>query len=141
MPASVKIEHEVLGGGNEQLLDEILLFRLHPGLTLAAAALGAIQGNGATLDVAGMGDGHHHVLFDDGVLQSDFGGLPDDFSPACIAELLLYLKELSLDDLEDLRLRTENLFKAGDDTENFLVFLDDLVPLQSRSSDGASFRG
>ena len=37
-------EQVVLGGGDEQLLDEILFLGLHAGLALAAAALGAVEG-------------------------------------------------------------------------------------------------
>ena len=93
----------VLGGGDEQLFDEILFLGLHAGLALAAAALGAVEGDRAPLDVAGMGDGDHHVLFDDGVLQGDLGGLVDDLGAALVAEFLLDLGQFADDDLEDLR--------------------------------------
>ena len=53
-----------------------------PVFPFAAAALGAVQGHGAPLDIAGVGDGHHHILFDDGVFQGDFGGLVGDLGAA-----------------------------------------------------------
>ncbi len=71
-----------MGGGDEDVGDEILLARRHAGAALAAAALHAIFGERRALDVAGVGDGDRHILALDQrfVLDLDFG--VDEFGQA-----------------------------------------------------------
>ena len=69
-------EHQdvIVGGGHEQVLDEILLARAHALAAGAAAALLAIGGDGRALQVAGVADGDRDLLVGDQVFQIDLGG-------------------------------------------------------------------
>ena len=124
-------EQVVLGRGDEELFDEILFLGLHAGLALAAAPLGAVEVHGAALDVAGVGDGDHHLLVLDGVLQGDVGGLVDDLGAALVAELVADLGQFRHDDLEDLGVGSQDLPQPGDELQDLFVLGDDLVPLQA----------
>ena len=56
-----------MGRGGKHAGDRILAFGCHARATLAAAALGAIGGQGRAFDIAAMGDGDDHVLARDEV--------------------------------------------------------------------------
>ena len=87
-----------MGRGDEEPLDEILLLGAHAGFPFAAAALGPVEGDGVALDVAAVGDGDHHVLFDDQVLEGEIARLVDDFGAAGVGVALLDLEQFLLDD-------------------------------------------
>src|SRR5262249_57933246 len=55
-------QHRRVRRGHDQPRDEILLARLHPCPPLPTAPLRAIGRQRHALDVAEMGDRHHHVL-------------------------------------------------------------------------------
>ena len=116
------------------MFDEVLFLGLHPGLSLAAAALGAVEGDRVPLYVTGVADGDHHVLLDDGVLQGYLGGLLDDLGAPLVSELRLQIAQLTDDDIEDLRLRGKDLLETVDVLQDIVVFLDDLLPLQPGES-------
>ena len=120
-----------MGGGDEEPFDEILLLRAHAGFPLAATALGPVEGNGVALDVAAVGDGDHHVLLDDQVLQGELPGFFDDFRAAGVAVAFLDLEQLVLDDGQDLHLARQDLFEPLDQRQDVVVLGDDLVALQA----------
>ena len=63
-----------MSGGDEQLLDEIFVARLHAGAARASAALLAVGGDRRALQVAGVADGDRDLLVGDEVFEVDFGG-------------------------------------------------------------------
>ena len=78
--------------------DEILFLGRHAGAALAAAALRPVGVERHALDVAGMGDGHHHVLALDQVLVLEVGAALDDLGLARRRELVADRRQLVLDD-------------------------------------------
>ena len=80
-----------VGRGDEELLDEILVARLHAGAARATAALHAIGRDRSALQVAGVADRDGDLLVGDEVFEVDFSGLVFDDGPAVVAVLLLDL--------------------------------------------------
>ena len=70
-----------VSGGDEEMLDEILVARLHAGAARASAALLAVGGDRRALQVAGVADGDGHLLVGDQVFEVDLGGFV--FDDAC----------------------------------------------------------
>jgi hypothetical protein len=64
--------------GDEEMLDEIFVARLHAGAARASAALHAVGGNGRALHVAGVADGDGDLLVGDQIFENDFGGFVFD---------------------------------------------------------------
>ena len=52
-------------GGDEEVLDEILVAGLHAGAAYASAALHAVGGDGRALHVAGVAEGYGYLLVGD----------------------------------------------------------------------------
>ena len=67
-----------VGGGDEELLDEILVAGLHAGAARAAATLHAVGGDGRALQVAGVADRDGDLLVGDEVFELNFGGFVFD---------------------------------------------------------------
>ena len=90
-------EHQqhVVRRRDEQLRDEVFLVRRGAGDAAPAAPLRPVQGLGVALDVAAVGDGDHHLLGRDHVLDVDVAAsIVDDLGAALVAVLLLDLLEL-----------------------------------------------
>src|SRR6185437_9876707 len=88
-PPGVGEDEDVgVSGGDEQVLDEILVAGAHAHAPGAAAALLAIGGDGGALEIAGVADGDRHLLIGDQVFQLDFRGFVLDFSAARVAVIL-----------------------------------------------------
>ena len=92
-----------MGVGDEEPGDEVLVLGRHAGRALAAAALGAVLGQGRALDVAAGGDGDDHVLALDQVLVVEVGVPVDDLGAARHGEELAHLAQLVGDDRHDPR--------------------------------------
>ena len=112
--------HVVVGRRHKEVLDKVIVLEREALDTLAPTALGAVGGNGQALDVAGVGDGDHHVLLGDKVLDVEvlrlLGG---DAGTALVGEALNDLAKLVLDDAQDL-------LAVG---EKVAVVVDELVQL------------
>ena len=80
--------------GDEQARDEIVLARRHARAPLAAASLGAVGRHRHALDVTAMGNGDHHVLSLDQVLDVLLEFVVENLGPARRCELLLDLEQL-----------------------------------------------
>src|SRR6185369_3606465 len=126
-----KEEEIILGRSDKEKFDKVFILGLDPCFAFAATTLGTVKRDCTPLDVARMGDVDHHILFNNGVFKSNLGGLGNDLGTARIAELLLDLQQLPLDDGKYLRLRTENLLQTGDKAQHFHIFVDDFFPLQT----------
>ena len=89
-------------GGDEEVLDVVALFEVHPHDPDAAPVLGAIGRDRQALDVAGGSDGDDHLLDGDHVLDVDLVLGGEDLGAAVVAVHLLDLEQFLLDDLVDL---------------------------------------
>ena len=87
-PRSVKNKQVGVGGGDEEVVDEVLVPRLHAHPAPAAAALGAVARDRGALDVAGVGDGDRHVLVGDHVLDRDLVHRVDDLGAPRVGVVL-----------------------------------------------------
>ena len=94
--------------GNEQMLDEILVARLHAGTPGASAALHAISRNRRPLHVARMAHRDRNLLVGDQVFEHDLRRFVFDHRTPRIAVKLLHLFEFFDDDVAQLLLRREN---------------------------------
>ena len=130
-----------MGGGHEHALHEILFASGHADLAFAAAPLRAVDTHRAALDIAGMGDRHHHVLFGDEVLHLKVAGRAEDLGAAGIGVAVPQRYCLLTDDVQhQFRIR-KNRLELGDLLHDVRVFPLDLLllhsgePLQSQLED------
>ena len=103
--ADVREEEDVVvGRGDEEVLDVILVLHVHAHDADAAAALLAVGGDGNALDVAGARDRDHHVLFGDHVLEVELLLGVHDLGAAIVllAVDLAELEQLLADERVDL---------------------------------------
>ena len=84
---------------DEQLVDEVVVARLHPAVAFSAAALRAIHRQRRALDVALVRDGDDHLLLLDQVLELDFRLVIDDLGAARLGVFLFDLAQLLDDEL------------------------------------------
>ncbi len=131
-PARGEEEDVGVGRGDEEAIDEVLL----PGLgaldALPAAALRAVLREGRPLDVARVGDGHHHLLLDDQVLGADATHRGTDLAAALVAVPLPDLLELRDDRLEDPRVAGEEALEIRDPCPDLLELGEDPPALERR---------
>ena len=120
----------VVGLGEEELLDEILVLGLHAQLALAPALLAPVGGQGGALDVAGLGHGDHHLLVRDHVLHADVAGEGGDLGAAVVAELVGHRLELLPDDAHEELVVVQDGLELGDGLLQLGQLLQDLLPLQ-----------
>src|SRR6202166_607713 len=100
--------------GDEQMLDKILVARLHSGAALASAALLAVGGDRRALQVSAVADRDRDLLIGDQVFQLNFGGFVFDYGAALIPVELLDLFQFGNDDFAQLFLGAKNRFELGD---------------------------
>ena len=86
-------------GRHEQVLDVVVVLKVHGLHALAAALLLAVRGYGQALDVAGLRDRDHHVLLGDKVLDVEVLRSLGQLRLARRVELLLDLLQLLFDDV------------------------------------------
>ena len=77
-------QQEVVGAGDEEVLDLVFFFEVHAGDADAAALLLAVGGDGQALDVAGLGDRDHHLLLGDQVFDVDLALVRHDLGAAVV---------------------------------------------------------
>src|SRR3989442_86714 len=129
--AEVREKEEVgVGRGDEDIRDDVLLLRLHPGHALAAAALAPVGLDVSPLDVAGARVRDDHLLVGEQVLDRELGRLGQDFRAARIAVLFLDGQELRPDDRHQFRVGGEDALQLLDEGQRLLVLLHDLVALE-----------
>ena len=97
-------QHVLVHGRNKHLVDDVVLFKVDARHALAATLLGAIGGHRDALDVAGVGDGHDHVLVGNQIFDVQVLLDMADLGAALVAELLGNLAHLFLDDAQDFLL-------------------------------------
>ena len=120
----------VVRRGDEQVLDPVVVLRVHPHHAHAPALLLAVGGGGDALDVAGLRDRDDHVLFADQLLEVELALRGQDLGAAVVAEAAAELAQLVLDDRVDARLVGEDRAQLGDERDQLAVLLAHLVLLQ-----------
>ena len=130
--AAGEAQHGVVGVGDEELVDEVLVLGGRRRLALAAAALGLVFVERLGLDVTPVGEGDHHVLRGYQVLQGQVHVIHDDLAATRVGVLVADGGELGVDDLHQLRGPGEDLQQAGYGLEDLLELAEDLVLLQAR---------
>ena len=93
--------------------------------------LHAIDADGGSLQIPGVGHGDHHVLDGDQVLQCDLGGLVHNGGAALVPILLADLLEFFHQQLLERRVAGENLPELGDAFGERGVLLMQFLPLQA----------
>ena len=83
-----------MGVGNEQLVDEILVFHPCRRFTAPAATLGIVDIERLALGIAFVREGHHHILFGDQVFHRQVELVFEDPGTAFVTVLFLDLGEL-----------------------------------------------
>src|SRR5271169_4499614 len=127
-------QHVVVGGGDEQALDEILLARAHAFASGASTPLLAIRRDWRPLKVAGVADRDRNLFIRDQVFEAQFDGFVlNDRSPD-VAVFLLDLFQFLDDDVAQLLLRRENGFVLSDAIANFGQLLEDFVDREARQT-------
>ena len=98
-PAAVrKAQQRVMGIGDEELVDPVVLTGSSGLTTTAAPALRTILRKRLALDVATVRDRHHHVGGSDQVLNPEFGGIGLDRRASGVAKLAPDVMQLVRDD-------------------------------------------
>ena len=93
--------------------------------------MGAIGGHRDALDVAGVGDGHDHVLVGNQIFDVQVLLDMADLGAALVAELLGDLAHLFLDDAQDLLLMRQQVLVVGDGAAQAVQLFLNLVALQA----------
>ena len=114
-------------GVDEEMLDEILVARLHAGAARASAALHAVGGDRRALHVAAVADRDCDLLVGDQVFQMDFRSFVFDDGAALVSVEFLYFFEFFHDHGAQLLFRTQNGFVLGDVLTRDIQFFRDFV--------------
>src|SRR5438552_3889927 len=129
--AEVGEEEEVrVRGGDEEVFDDVFLFRLHASHALAAAALAAVGLDVRALDVARARDSDDHLLVGEEVLDGEVGRAVDDLRAPGVAILVADGDQFLLDDGHELGVGGEDALQLVDEGQHLLVLFDDLVALE-----------
>src|SRR3989441_538842 len=116
--------------GDEEVLDDVFLFRLHARHALAPAALAAVGLDVRALDVPRARDGDDHFLVGEQVLDGEVGRAVDDLRAPGVAILVADGDQLLLDDGHELGVGGEDALQLLDEGQHLLVLFDDLVTLE-----------
>src|SRR5205085_3341374 len=95
-------------GGDEQMLDEVLVARLHAGAARAPAPLIAVGGDRRPLQIPRVADRNRNLFVSNQVFQLDFGGFVLNHRAAFVTVLLLDFFQFLDDDATQLLLGPEN---------------------------------
>ena len=131
-PALVGEDQQVgVGGGDEEVFDEILGARAHADAAFAAARLAAIGIDGGALQVAAVRDGDGDVFHCDQVFETDLAGVFDDLGAALVAEILLDFLELLDDEVAEDFFGAEDFEVFGDAALDIGQLVGDLLLLHA----------
>src|SRR5919108_250414 len=129
--AEVGKEEQVgVGGGDEEVFDDVLFFRLHARDALAPATLAAVGLDVRALDVARARDGDDHLLVGQEVLDRQLRRLGEDLGAPRVAVFLLDGAQLVLDDPHQLDVGREDALELLDELQDLFVLFDDLLSLE-----------
>ncbi len=120
-----------MGRGYKDAGNNILVLHHHAGASLTAAPLRTIRRQRRALDIAAMGDGHHHVFALDQVFDIMFEFIFQDDRAARIGKPIANINQFIRQDLHAAGPRRQNFQIIGDTQLNFLRFLLQLLPLHT----------
>ena len=104
----------VVGGGDKEVLDEILAARSHADAAFATTRLAPVGVDRGALQITAVRDGNGHVFDGHQIFETDFAGVFDDLGAALVAVILLDFLKLFDDQV------AQNFFGAQD----FQIFAD-----------------
>src|SRR6185312_3585645 len=113
--------------GNEQMLDEILVARLHARAPCASAPLLPVSGDRCALHVARVAYGNGYLLIGDQIFQADFRRFVFNQRTAFITVLLFDLFQFLDDDVAQLLFRRKNGFVFRDVFAYHAQFFRDFI--------------
>ena len=127
-------EHQqvTVGGGDEEVLDKVVLARFERHAALAGAALAAIGIHRSALEVAVVGDGNHHRLVRHQVFDLDLLRALDNLGAALVAELLLHRAQLLGNHRAQPGVGVEDFLQLLDAHLQDLQLVENLLPLHLR---------
>src|SRR5271157_1303602 len=120
-------ENVGVGGGDEEMLDEIFVAGLHASAAGASAALHAVGGNRRALHVAGVAEGYGDLLVGNKIFENDFGGFVFDAGAALVSVEFFYFFEFFDDDFAKLWLGGEDGFVVFDSSADFFQLVGNFV--------------
>ncbi|GAA4953418.1 hypothetical protein GCM10023238_19800 [Streptomyces heliomycini] len=120
----------MVGGGHEEVVDDVVFLELRAAHPLAAALLGPVVVGLGALDVAAARDRDDDVLLGDQVLDGHVALVGDQLRLAVVAVLLDERGQLLADDAALADRGGEDLVVLADLRLEFVVLLDDLLALQ-----------
>ena len=124
-------QNRIVRRRNQEILDKVFLLRRHALDALASAVLAAVRIEGDALDVVVVRQRDNDIFLSDEVFDIDFARVDRQARAAGIAELLLDVRELRLDDAEDARFVCEDGFVLFDCFQDFLILLFNLLALEA----------
>ena len=119
----------VVSIGDEQIFDEVIIFRRSGLFATSAAVLRGIVCQGLCFDVAAMGQGHHDVFRRDEIFHAHLLAVGDDFRATLIAKLLLNIGHFRTDHGGDARGAAEYIQQVDNLLHHFAILLNNLVLL------------
>ncbi len=123
-----------MGGGGEEILDEVLLLDAHADLALPSSSLGTVQRHGIAFDVAGVRDADDHFFFCDEIFQTDLRLFFNNLRAAIVFIGLANFHQLVFDDGSDQCFTREHGLQVFDLFQHFLVLFDELGPFKLRQA-------
>ena len=134
-PAAIReAQQRVMGVGDEELVDPVVLpgsGRLSPA---APTPLGAILRERLALDIATVRDRHHHIGRGDEVLNPEFSGVGLNGRAPGITKLAPDIVKLVGNDGSDALSPGENVQQIGNRENDLAVFRDNPILLQPREA-------
>ena len=103
-----------MGGGNKEMLDEILLLRSGAGNSFTSPLLLAIGGDGKPFNIVTMAYGDDHVFLFNQLLYREISAFIQNLCSPLVCVLLLYFGQFIFDDLQYLLLAGQNRLKLDD---------------------------
>ncbi len=130
-PLIGEAQDEIMGIGDEQVVDEVIILVLGCLTAAATALLRTIFVHLLRLHVAAMRQGHHHILGRNQVFHAHVMRVRDDLAAALVAELHFHCRQLIADDdCYTFRFR-QYIEQIRNLVHHFAVFADDLVLLHA----------
>jgi hypothetical protein len=109
---------------------KVSLFGNHAGASLPAAVLASIQAHRASLYIARVGDGDHHILFGNHIFNVYFRRPSDNLRPPRVPVSLFNFPQFFDNNLHDQRFVAQDLSVPLDLFEQLLVFFQNFVLFQ-----------
>src|SRR5207249_6744782 len=120
---------------DDEVLDVVLLTRLHADDTPSAAVLLAVRRKWHALGVVAAREPDDDVLVGDELLVGELPGqLVHDLGASVVAVRLHERVQIRLDEREDLARGPQDRLELGDELDRRLVLLVELLPLQRREA-------